>query len=139
MLPSTPPPAFEAAGSTRKKIPGGYEAFAALYAWALGGFSDAFDRAKQLKGRGNPWSDPRRKKRSWNELSGTAERELKAKGPAAGLDHVVKIGEQVSELLKGFAGAGTGVFDTPEAAPDFDAVRELFLRGEVVIRIEPRR
>ena len=33
--------------------------------------------------------------------------------------------------------ASTGVFDTPEAAPDFDALRELFLRGELVIRNQP--
>jgi hypothetical protein len=139
LLPGTPAPEFEAAGTARKKAPGGYAAFAALYQWALGGFKAAFERAKELKVGGSTWSDPKKKKRSWNELSGAVERELSAKGPSAGIDHVAKVGEQVGELLKGFTAAGSGVFDTPGTAPDFDAVRELFLRGEVVIRIEPRR
>jgi len=139
LLPRTPAPALEEGSGARKKSPGGYEAFAALYRWALGGFNDAFVRAKQLKGRGHQWADPRRKKRSWNELSGSLERLIGTKGPAPGIDYVIKVGEQLSELLRGFTGASTGVFDTPEAAPDFDALRDLFLRGEVVIRIEPRQ
>lgn len=45
----------------------------------------------------------------------------------------------LGELLRGFTGTNTGVFDTPEAALDFDVLRERFQRGEVVIRIEPRQ
>jgi len=139
LLPGTPAPTFEAGNGGGRKARSGYDAFAALYRWAWSGFSDAFARAKRLKGRGQPWADPRRKKRSWNELAGGLERLLGTEASALGIDYVMKAGEQLSELLQGFTGTGMGVFDTPEAALDFDALRERFLRGEVVIRIEPRQ
>lgn len=139
LLPNTPAPAFEGGKGEHRKGRSGYDAFAALYGWALSGFNDAFTRAKQLKSRGHGWADPRKKKRSWNELSGSIERLLGMEGSALGIDHVMKVGELLSELLRGFTGTSTGVFDTPEAALDFDVLRECFLRGEVVIRIEPRQ
>jgi hypothetical protein len=138
LLPSGPAPTFERGSGGRKKDRSGYDAFAALYRWALSGFNDAFSRAKRLKDRGQPWTDPRKKRRSWNELSSSLECLLKRQVSNLGMEHVMKAGERLSELLRGFAEAGTGVFDTPEAAPDFDALRERFLRGEVVIRIEPK-
>jgi hypothetical protein len=139
LLPARPAPAFDAGNGERRKARSGYDGFAALYRWALSGFNDAFARAKQLKGRGHSWADPRKKKRSWNELSSSLERLLGMEGSALGIDHVIKVGEQLSELLRGFTATSTGVFDTPEAAPDFDVLRERFLRGEVVIRIEKRQ
>jgi len=139
LLPNTPVPTFEAEHGERRKARSGYDAFAALYRWALSGFNDAFARAKDLKTRGQPWADPRRKKRSWNELSGRLERLLGMEPSTLGIDRVMKAGEQLNELLRGFTGASIGVFDAPEAAPDFDLLRERFLRGEVVIRIEPKQ
>jgi hypothetical protein len=139
LLPGTPAPAFEAGNGEKRKARSGYDAFAVLYGWALSGFNDAFARAKQLKGRGHVWADPRKRKRSWNELSGNLERLLGMGGSVLGIDHVMKVGEQLGELVRGFTGTNTGVFDTPEAALDFDVLRERFLRGEVVIRIEPRQ
>jgi len=138
LLPSTPAPTFEAGNGGRKRTCSGYDAFAALYRWALSGFNDAFARAKRLKARGQPWADPRRKRRSWNELSGSLERLLGAETSTLGIDHLIKTAEQLTELLRGFTGTCMGVFDNPEVAPDFDTLREWYLRGEVVIRIEPR-
>ena len=31
------------------------------------------------------------------------------------------------------------IYDNPANTPDFDALRESFQRGEVVIRVEPKR
>jgi hypothetical protein len=139
LLPQSPSPGFEMDSGGRKKAHGGYDVFAALYRWALGGFKAAFERAKQLRTGGHGWADPRRRKRSWNEVSGQLERLLGTEGSAIGIDLVMKTGEQVKELFQGFAESGTGVFDSADTALDFETLRERFLRGEVVIRIEPRR
>jgi hypothetical protein len=139
LLPNTPAPTFEEEHGGRRKARSGYDAFAALYRWALSGFNDAFARAKRLKNRRQPWTDPRKKGRSWNELSGSLECLLERKASTQTIEYVLKVGEQLSELLGGFAGIGTCVFDTPEVPPDFDLLRERFLRGEVVIRIEPKQ
>jgi hypothetical protein len=139
LLPATPAPEFETRGSSRKAAPGGYAAFDGLYRWAFSGFSGSFTRAKNLKVRGLPWADPRKKKRSWNELATALERALAVGDGALAFAQVVKVGEQVSEILRGFGGDSAGVFDNPEVAPDFDAIREMYRRGEVVIRVEPRQ
>jgi len=139
LLPTTPAPEFEAKGNLRKAAAGGYTAFDGLYRWAFSGFSDSFSSAKNLKVRGLTWADPRKKKRSWNELAMALERVLAVGDGALAFERVMKVGEQVSEILRGFGGASAGVFDNPEVAPDFDKLQELFLRGEVVIRIEARR
>lgn len=139
LLPATPAPEFETRRSSLKTAPGGYAAFDGLYSWAFSGFSGSFTRAKELKVRGLPWADPRQKKRSWNELATAIERALAAGDGALPFERVVKIGAQVSEILRGFGSDSAGVFDNPGVAPDFDAIREMYRRGEVVIRIEPRK
>jgi hypothetical protein len=139
LLPNTPAPAFEVGNGERRRPRSGYDAFAALYRWALSGFEDAFRRAKQLKGRGHAWADPRKKKRSWNELATAIERILAVGDKTLAFERLVKIGEQVSEILRGIGGDSAGVFDNPKVAPDFDAIREMYRRGEIVIRVEPRQ
>jgi hypothetical protein len=139
LLPAISAPEFETRGSSRKVSPGGYAAFDGLYRWAFSGFSASFATAKELKVRGLPWADPRKKKRSWNELATALERALAAGDGALAFERVVKVGEQVSEILRGFGSESAGVFDDPEVAPDFDAIREMYRRGEVVIRVEPRQ
>ncbi len=139
LLPATPAPPFETKGSSRKAAPGGYVAFDGLYRWAFSGFNDSFARAKNLKVRGLPWADPRKKKRSWNELAAALERGLAVSDGVLTFERVVKSGEQVSEILHGFGSDSAGVFDNPKVSPDFDAIREMYRRGEVVIRVEPRQ
>jgi hypothetical protein len=138
LLPATPSPSFETESGTQGKRQRGYDAFSALYQWAMAGFSEACKRAKKLKGRGQTWADPR-KNRKWSDLLGNVERSLEMDRATIGLHQVLKAGEWLNDLLDGFEGTSTGVFDTPEDVPDFDAIRERFLRGEVVIRIEPRQ
>ena len=139
LLPVTATPEFEPKSISRKAAAGVYQAFEGLYRWGVSGFRDAFTRAKNLKASGLPWADPRKKKRSWNELSTALERALPSGDSGLAFERVVKVGEQVSELFRGFGGAGVGVFDNPKVTPDFDAIREMYRRGEVVIRVEPRQ
>ncbi|HMP03964.1 MAG TPA: ATP-binding protein [Gemmatales bacterium] len=139
LLPQVPAPAFEGEATRHKKRRGGYDAFAELYRWALSGFRDVFDRASRLKADGQTWADPRRKKRSWKELASGVEKLLAEGNGDVGIEEVTKAGTLLTEILRGFSETNSGVFDTPAAAPDFDALRERFMRGEVVIRIEPRQ
>ncbi|MDW8243296.1 MAG: hypothetical protein RMJ88_08800 [Thermogemmata sp.] len=139
LLPNTPAPTLEAVRKRSKAVHTHSNPFAALYDWALSGFQAAFTRAKRLKAQGQPWMDPCNKRRSWNELASTVENMLVSRATGKGLEHVLKVGEKLTELLRGFTGRGVGVFDSPEAPPDFDTLREQFLRGEVVIRVEPKK
>jgi hypothetical protein len=139
LLPCTPGPGFEGGTVERKKRRGGYDAFAELYRWAMSGFKDAFNRASSLKVDGQPWADPRRKKRSWKELASAMEKLLAERNGEVSIEQVTKAGTLLTEILRGFSGTNSGVFDTPAIVPDFDALRERFMRGEVVIRIEPRQ
>jgi hypothetical protein len=138
LLPRTPVPGFEGDTVERKKRRGGYDAFAELYRWALSGFKEEFDRASRLRAGGQTWTDPRRKKRSWKELASAMEKVLAERNGDVSIEQVTKAGSLLTEILRGFSGTNSGVFDTPAVVPDFDALRDRFMRGEVVIRIEPK-
>ncbi len=91
-----------------------------------------------MKADGQTWANPLQKKRSWKELASGLEKLLAEGNGAVGMEEVTKAGILLTEILRGFAQTTSGTFDCPSAAPDFEALRERFMRGEVVIRIEAR-
>jgi hypothetical protein len=137
LLPRTPPPAFDPGPGRNGALPA-LAAFSALYRWARGGFSEAFGRAKRLRADKVPWSDTRGRRRSFSDVAGPIEGALRSEETLPSFPALVALGERLGELFAGFRcdREGGGVYDDPQQVPDFEAMRELFLRGELVIRVE---
>jgi hypothetical protein len=146
-LPSTTPPAFDAILDSASKEIVLHEAFQQLYRWALTGFQTVVAGCRQRKEKGAPWRDFSSAHMSWKDIDRQVEKALQSAIGAVDFDDIRQIGAKVLRMLNGFA-AGNGhskegglqlaVYDNPLEPPDFEQLKNMFARGEVSIRVEPR-
>lgn len=148
LLPPTPPPSFEAVvdgeagGITLNKT------FQQLYRWALAGFRARVADCRRRREEGLPWRDLTNAHTSWRDIDRQVEKALQAVNGTVDFGAVRQAGDKVLRMLNGFT-AGNGksggngqrptVYDNPLKPPDFEQLKEKFVRGQVLIRVEPRK
>jgi len=148
LLPPTEPPVFDrsAIGSVNEEL--GRNAFGDLYNWALAGFRSVVNDCRQRKLNRLPWRDRSSSHMSWKDMDEQVEKALKAVNGAADFKAIIHAGDKALRMLSGFtSGNGkpngrvtvTAVYDNPSAPPDFEHLKESFVQGQVVIRVEPRK
>ncbi len=147
LLPSTAPPAFDAILDRDAKEVVLHETFQRLYRWALTEFQAVVTECRQRKEKGLPWRDFSSAHMGWKDIDRQVEKALKSVTGAVDFDDVCQVGAKVLRMHNGFA-AGNGhskeggsqskVYDNPLEPPDFEQLKNMFARGEVSIRVEPR-
>ncbi|MCA1567583.1 MAG: hypothetical protein LC803_18425 [Acidobacteria bacterium] len=147
VLPSTPPPSFEATVDGEAGRITLNKTFQELYRWALAGFQAHIDNCRRLKETGLPWHDLTNERTSWKDVDRQVTKALQAVNGTADFGAVCQVGEKVLRMLNGFSVAngnskGNGlrpdVYDNPLEPPDFEQLKEMFVQGRVMIRVEPR-
>jgi len=148
LLPPTPPPSFEATVDGEAGHITLNKTFQQLYRWALTGFRAQVVDCRRHKKEGQPWRDPTSAHTSWKDIDRQVERALQAVNGTADIGAVRQVGDKVMRMLNGFT-ASTGksggnglrptVYDDPLKPPDFEQLKERFVRGQVLIRVEPRK
>ena len=140
LLLSTPPPAFDPVQDCNRPDSSGYSSFQALYQWVVSGFRHAFEDRKRLHAGGIPWRTLHGSRRSWTEYVRQIEKALSTQEIHPEFTSLVALGQQIADLCAGFVTAPRTLttYDDPKQSPDFEAIKQLFLQGLVVIRIERR-
>jgi hypothetical protein len=147
LLPLTAPPAFDVILDSEAKEVVLHELFQRLYRWALIGFQAKVDECRQRKEKGVPWRDIPSAHTSWKDIDQQVEKALRAATGAVDFDDVRQVGTKVMRMLNGFVssnghskkgGPQATVYDNPLEPPDFEQLKNMFARGEVSIRVEPR-
>lgn len=147
LLPATPPPSFditadgEAGRTTLNKT------FQQLYGWALNGFRAVIADCRRRKEKGVPWRDLTSSHTSWKDIDRQVEKALQAVSDTGDFGAICQVGDKVLRMLNGFTagngksktvGVGSSVYDNPLEPPDFEQLKNMFVRGQVLIRVEPR-
>jgi hypothetical protein len=148
LLPPTPAPSFEVTIDGK----GGHAAlnrtFQHLYLWALTGFRAVVNDCRQSKENGRPWRDPSTAHTSWKDIDRQVGKALQAVGRAPDFGAICQVGDKVLKMLSGFTGGDNkskangsrfSVYDNPLEPPDFEQLKNSFIRGRVLIRVEPRK
>jgi hypothetical protein len=148
LLPSTPPPSFEATVDGNAGRITLNKTFQQLYRWALTGFRDYVVDCRRRKKEGQPWRDLTSSHTSWKDIDRQVEKALQAANGTADFGAVRQVGDKVLRMLNGFTASngksgGNGqrptVYDNPLQPPDFEQLKERFVLGQVLIRVEPRK
>jgi hypothetical protein len=148
LLPPTPPPSFEAVVDGEAGRITLNTTFQQLYRWALTGFRSHVTDCRRRRKEGQPWRDSTSAHTSWKDIDRQVEKALQAANGTADFRVVRQVGDKVLRMLNGFT-AGNGkaggnglrptVYDNPLMPPDFEQLKEKFVRGQVLIRVEPRK
>jgi hypothetical protein len=135
---SGPAPVITGMGETHSNENAG-AGFAALYAWAMCGFTAAAERLRTRRRRGQAWRHPTRKSRNWSDVEGQLERAMKA-AATPDFAHLTRVGNLLLILRQGFligaAERGEVVYEDEVSAPDLPALSPLLAEGVVRIRVE---
>jgi hypothetical protein len=149
LLPSTPPPMFDVSVEDDERYNSIHESFQQLYRWALEGFQSVVTDCRDRKQNGVQWRNPTNSRISWKELYSQVEELLQATSSSMlDFEMVQNIGTKVEKMLIGFAyvddeeepiGFEPKVYDNPASPPNFKQMEELFLKGRIKIRVEPKK
>ena len=147
LLPSTPPPSFGVTqdGEVKRAILNNN--FHQLYSWALSGFRAVIADCRQRKEKGRPWHDRSSARTSWKDIDQQVEKALKVISGMVDFGDVCQVGDKVLRMLNGFAanngktktiGFGSLIYDNPLEPPDFEQLENMFVQGQILIKVEPR-
>jgi hypothetical protein len=149
LLPSTPPPSFDVTIDVEvRRSTNLNKTFQQLYRWALTGFRSAIADCRRRKRSGLHWRDPSSGHTSWNDIDRQVEKTLQAVSGTPDLGGVCMVGDKLLRMLDGFSagndkskanGLRPSVYGNPLEPPDFVRLEELFVRGQILIRVEPRK
>lgn len=146
LLPATPPPVFETPVGENIRSRSRRNSFNELYGWTLTGFRSVIADCRKRKENGVPWRDHSASHISWKDMDGQVERALQAINGSGDFKNILHAGDKILRMLRGFDsgngklnGSVPAVYDNPARPPDFDHLEEIFVRGQVVIRVEPKR
>lgn len=145
LLPTSQPPQFEI--DNNDKLNSIQDCFQCLYRWAIEGCRHTFTKCSSIRRDGVSWRDCSGSL-SWNELSHEIKELLKNDVNNTTFEMVCTLGSKVTRLTNGFYKSkekkkeqiiiSTRVYDNPQSPPNFKELEELFNRGSILIKIEPK-
>ncbi len=144
---TAPPPSFDAAVNGNANLDTLHEVFQQLYRWALAEFRAVAAECRQRREKGQAWRDLSSAHTSWKEVDQQVEKACQAIMGGADFEAICRVGDKVLRMLNGFIASdsksnGGGLrpvtYNDPSEPPDFEQLKDIFMRGEVSIRVEPR-
>lgn len=143
ILPASTPPAFDVSQKSGDKYTSIQESFQQIYRWAIDGFQSAIANYRYLKQEGKMRHASPNSRKKWSELDRQIDEALRAASKTLDFEATKKLGNKITKILQGFVFTendtfGSKVYDDPQSPPDFKRLEELFLKGQIVIQINPK-
>ena len=138
LLPATPAPMFKITVPNKQQNDPIGTSFQNLYQWVFESFRSVFTECQKLKHNGAEWRNPDKKPVSWRKLETEIEEGLQIDESALNFEMLQRIGTKILLMQRGFTEAFFGVFDDPDAPPNFEELKRLFKEGQIQIQVKPK-
>ena len=143
LLLSTQPPMFDISVQGNQRDDWIYESFQKLYQWACEEFRRVLTDCQHKRQSGAQWRNPDNGRKSWKTLETQIEVALQKVEVKLDFETVQNIGAMVLLMQRGFSSAEENeeifrLYDNPDAPPNFNELEQLFEKGEIQIRVEPK-